>query len=81
MLGYNPEQNPCGIISKWDASELVDNVQLVFVATDKNQTEHGFGSFLNQIEQAIKLMATELEMDPLKEEVIVRFHQHVAYNF
>lgn len=81
MLGYNPEQNPCGIISKWDASELVDNVQLVFVATDKNQTEHGFGRFLNQIEQAIKLMATELEMAPHKEEVIVRFHQHVAYNF
>jgi hypothetical protein len=81
MLGYNPEQNPCGIVSKWDASELVDNVQLVFVATDKNQTEHGFGRFLNQIEQAITLMATELEMEPKKEEVIVRFHQHVAYNF
>jgi hypothetical protein len=81
MLGYNPEQNPCGIVSMWDASELVDNVQLVFVATDKNQTEHGFGRFLNQIEQAIKLMATELEMEPHKEEVIVRFHQHVAYNF
>lgn len=81
MLGYNREQNPCGIGSKWDASGLVDNVQLVFVATDKNQTEHGFGGFLNQIEQAIKLMATELEMDPYKEEVIVRFHQHVAYNF
>lgn len=81
MLGYNPAQNPCGIISKWDSSELVDNVQLVFVATDKNQTEQGFGRFLNQIEQAIKLMATELEMEPNKEEVIVRFHQHVAYNF
>ena len=81
VLGYNPAQNPCGIVSKWDASVLVDNVQLVFVATDKNQTEHGFGQFLNQIEQAIKLMATELEMEPHKEEVIVRFHQHVAYNF
>jgi hypothetical protein len=81
MLGYNPEQNPCGLISKWDANELVDNVQLVFVATDKNQTEHGFGRFLNQIEQALRLMATELEMEPVKEEMIVRFHQHVAYNF
>jgi len=81
MLGYNPAQNPCGIISKWDASELVDNIQLIFVATDKNQTEQGFGRFLNQIEQAIKLMTTELEMEPDKEEVIVRFHQHVAYNF
>jgi hypothetical protein len=81
MLGYNPAQNPCGIISKWDANELVDNIQLIFVATDKNQTEQGFGRFLNQIEQAIKLMTTELEMEPNKEEVIVRFHQHVAYNF
>lgn len=81
MLGYNPEQNPCGIVSKWDANELVDNVKLIFVATDKNQTEHGFGRFLNQIEQALKLIATELEMDPCKEEIIIRFHQHVAYNF
>ncbi|OUR59977.1 hypothetical protein A9Q74_15695 [Colwellia sp. 39_35_sub15_T18] len=81
MLGYNPAQNPCGIVSKWNANELVDNIKLVFVATDENQTEHGFGRFLNQIEQALHLMATELEMEPSKEEVIVRFHQHVAYNF
>lgn len=81
MLGYNPEQNPCGIISKWNANELVDNVKLIFVATGENQTEHGFGRFLNQIEQALELIATELEMDPNEEEIIVRFHQHVAYNF
>lgn len=81
MLGYNPEQNPCGIVSKWDANELVDNVKLIFVATNKNKTEHGFGRFLNQIEKALKLMATELEIEQDKEEVIVRFHQHVAYNF
>lgn len=81
ILGYNPSQNPCGIISKWNAGELVDNVEMVFVATNKNQTEHGFGRFLNQIEQALKLITTELALDPCKEEVIVRFHQHVAYNF
>jgi hypothetical protein len=81
MLGYNPEQNPCGIVSKWDASELVDNVQLIFVATDKNKTEQGFGRFLNQIENCLKLMATELKMESNKDEIIIRFHQHVAYNF
>ncbi|MBU2925399.1 DUF3083 family protein [Colwellia sp. 1_MG-2023] len=81
MLGYNPEQNPCGIVSKWDASELVDNVQLIFVATDKNKTEHGFARFLNQIEKALKLMATGLKMEPNKDEVVIRFHQHIAYNF
>jgi len=81
MLGYNPEQSPCGIVSKWNASELTDNVQLVFVATPENSSEHGFGRFLNQIEQAMQLMAVELEISPGKEEMVVRFHQHVAYNF
>ncbi|GAA0813389.1 DUF3083 family protein [Colwellia asteriadis] len=81
MLGYNPEQSPCGIISKWDASELTDSVQLIFVATPENSTEHGFGRFLNQIEQAMQLMASELEISPSKDELVIRFHQHVAYNF
>lgn len=81
MLGYNPAQNPCGIVCKWNANELVDSVKLIFVATNKNQTEHGFGQFLNQIEQTLRLMTAALEMDPSKEEVILRFHQHVAYNF
>ncbi|XQW84362.1 DUF3083 family protein [Thalassotalea piscium] len=81
MLGYNPEQSPCGIVSKWRSDELVDNIQLIFVATKDSNDEHGFGRFLNQIEHAIKLMATELMIDPRIDEVTVRFHQHVAYDF
>ena len=81
MLGYNPEQSPCGIVSKWDASELTDNIQLVFVATPEDNCEYGFGRFLNQIERAMALMAVELEIVPTKEEIMIRFHQHVAYNF
>jgi len=81
MLGYNPEQSACGMVSKWNASELTDSVQLVFVATPEDNSEYGFGRFLNQIEQAMKLMAVELEIEPKKEEVMVRFHQHLAYNF
>ena len=81
ILGYNPEFNPCGIVSKWDATELVDDVNLIFVATDKNKTEHGFGQFLNQIEKVVELVSSELNLEPCKDEVIVRFHQHVAYNY
>ena len=29
MLGYNPEQSPCGIVSRWQADQLVDTVQLM----------------------------------------------------
>ena len=81
MLGYNPEQSPCGIISKWRSDELVDNVHLIFVATKESSDAYGFGRFLNQIEQAIKLMATELEINPTNTELTVRFHQHLGYNF
>ncbi|OKY24744.1 MULTISPECIES: DUF3083 family protein [Thalassotalea] len=80
MLGYNPENSPCGIISKWQADQLTDNIQLIFVATRDNRSDHGYGRFLNQIEQATRLLATELELPQEKEELTVRFHQHIAYN-
>lgn len=80
MLGYNPSQSPCGIISKWQADQLTDNIQLIFVATKDNNDDHGYGKFLNQIEQALRLLATELEIPPEKDELTVRFHQHIAYN-
>lgn len=79
-LGYNPELSPCGFISKWDAKVLVDNIQLIFVATKENQTECAHARFLNQIEMAVKLIATELEFSPEQDEIIIRFHQHIAYN-
>lgn len=80
MLGYNPEMSPCGVISKWDAKALVDNIHLVFVATKENQADSAHAKFLNQIEMAIKSMTSELKMLPEENEVIVRFHQHIAYD-
>lgn len=80
MLGYNPSGKPCGMISKWDAQTLVDNIQFIFVAYKDSYHEAGFARFVNQIEQAIKLIVTELEISPAHEEVIVRFHQHLAYD-
>ena len=80
MLGYNPEQSPCGLVSKWQADQLVDNVQFIFVATKHDCPDNRYGRFLNQIEQAMRLLAAELEMPSNKEEFIIRFHQHLAYN-
>ncbi len=81
LLGYNPNHTPCGIVCKWDAKNLVDNIQLIFVVDRDMQSELGYAYFLNQIEKAITLMATELEIQPQHDEIIVRFHQHLAYNF
>lgn len=81
MLGYNPKQSPCGLVSKWKADELVDNVQLIFVATTEDSQPSGYGKFVNQIEQAMRLFATELEIPINKDELTLRFHQHIAYDF
>ena len=80
MLGYNPEDKPCGMMSWWNASELVDQCQLVFVASKENQTEFGYGRFLNQINSATNMMVEELGLQPKKDEIMVRFHQHIAFN-
>lgn len=80
MLGYNPKQSPCGIVSKWQADELVNNIQLIFVATYENGQEQHHAKFVNQIEQAMRLFATELEIPIEKDELTLRFHQHIAYN-
>jgi hypothetical protein len=80
MLGYNPKQSPCGLVSKWKADQLVDNVQLIFVATTEDSQNSGYGKFVNQIEQAIRLLATELEIPINKDELTLRFHQHIAYD-
>lgn len=80
MLGYNPSQSPCGIVSRWQAAELVDNVQFIFVANNESGEEQNYAKFVNQIEHAMRLLATELELPIEKDELTLRFHQHVAFN-
>jgi hypothetical protein len=79
MMGYNPKKTDCGFTCKWNADKLVDTVQLVFLASDLNKTSQGFGKFLNQVEQALHSMAEDLGYIKEKEEMLVRFHQHIGY--
>lgn len=79
MLGYNPAHTSGGYTCKWSADKLVDTVQLVFVASDQNKTSHGFGKFLNQIEHALHSLAEQLSYVNNKEEMLVRFHQHIGF--
>jgi hypothetical protein len=79
MIGFNPQKNDGGFTTKWAADKLVDTVQLVFLATDSNKTSQGYGRFLNQIEQALYSMTEQLGFIKEKEEILVRFHQHIGY--
>ncbi|WP_440877278.1 DUF3083 family protein [Thalassotalea sp. PLHSN55] len=78
-LGYNPENTGGGYTCKWSADKLVDTAQLIFVASKQHQTSHGFGKFLSQVEQALRTMSESLEYVTDKEELKVRFHQHIGF--
>lgn len=79
MLGYNPKNTGGGYTCKWVADQLVDSVQFVFVASEQDKTSHGFGKFLIQIEHALYSIAQKLEYINDKEELTVRFHQHIGF--
>jgi hypothetical protein len=80
MLGYNPSHSSCGYTCKWDSNKLVDTIQLIFVASDQNKNSHGYGKFVNQIEQALRSFSKELDFINEKEEMLIRLHQHIGFN-
>jgi len=79
MLGSNPSFTSCGYTCKWESNKLVDTVQLIFTACDKDKTSHGYGKFVNQIELALRDFAQRLEFVNDKEEMLVRLHQHIGF--
>jgi hypothetical protein len=79
MLGYNPQNTSGGYTCKWSADKLVDTIQLIFVASVKDRSSHGYGKFLNQIEHTLHSICEKLEYVNDKEELIVRFHQHIGF--
>lgn len=79
VIGYNPHNAQGGIACKWDASQLVDEVHFVFLATRKDRTDRGYGKFVNQVEKTLKALSETLGLDTEHEEIVCRVHQHVAY--
>jgi len=79
MLGYNPKHTSCGYTCKWNSAKLVDSVQLIFVASEQDKTSHGYGKFINQIEQALRTFTEKLGFVSDQEEMTVRLHQHIGF--
>jgi len=79
MLGYNPKHDDVGFTCKMSADDLVDTAQLIFVASQQHSTNHGYGKFLNQIEHALHALAERLKYINGREEMLVRFHQHIGF--
>ncbi len=80
MLGYNPKHTSGGYTCKWNSDKLVDSIELIFVASEKDKTSHGYGKFVNQIELALRDFSQRLDFVNDKEQMLVRLHQHIGFD-
>lgn len=79
-LGYNPESAASGFTCQFNSEEMVEKMQFVFVATNEDVTSHGYGKFLNQVEDTLDSLAKKLDIVKDKEQLILRINQHVGFD-
>ncbi len=79
MIGFDPNATEQQVIRRWDADNLVEAAHFTIVAGTKDCDDSGFGRFMNNVETALKAFAADIGVDPEREDLIVRFHQHISY--
>lgn len=79
MLGFDPNIEEQQFIRHWDGNKLVEMVSFTIAAGTKDIKDGGFGRYLNRVEEALKSFTAELPIDKSRDDLIVRFHQHISY--
>ena len=79
MIGFDPNATEQQVIRRWDADNLVEAAHFTIVAGAKDCDDSGYGRFMNNVEAALKTFAAEIGLDPEREDLVVRFHQHISY--
>lgn len=65
----------------WDNDKLVENMHFAIIAAESNQQDIGFGRFMNQVEAVIKGLTSELAINTNRQDITVRFFQHISYDY
>ncbi len=79
MLSFDTTSPQAQLYSQWLAEQLVDTAHLLLIAGQDDNTEFGYGRFMNQVEQSLRALAQQLGLQPEKQDFTVRFHQHLSY--
>lgn len=79
MLSFDTSSPQAQVYSQWLAEQLVDTAHLLLIASQDDNTEFGYGRFMNQVEQSLRTLAQLLGLQPEKQDFTVRFHQHLSY--
>ena len=79
MLSYDTSSPQAQVYSQWLPERLVDTAHLLLIAGQDDNTEFGYGRFMNHAEQSLRALAQQLGLQPEKQDFTVRFHQHLSY--
>ncbi|MEG3760020.1 DUF3083 family protein [Pseudoalteromonas carrageenovora] len=80
-LSFNTQDNQLDLKSFYQSDKLVETLHFVIVATDKDKHEIGYGRFMNQVEKTIHTMSSELSINKERQDLSVRFFQHISYPY
>lgn len=78
-VSFNPKCTQPQLLTFCQADKLVDTVHFIVVADTDDNTEFGYGRFMNQVEQAVRSFATGLQLAPERQDLMLRFYQHISY--
>lgn len=78
-FGFKPNGSGGLYVSQWDSKNLVDNIKLVFIATNSDTNRRGYGRFVNHLTHVLKELCSALGYAPEKDTITLRFHQHLMY--
>ncbi|MBD1581331.1 DUF3083 family protein [Pseudoalteromonas sp. S16_S37] len=80
-LSFDTESDKVQTASIWESDKLVDTMNFVIVAHASNKKDMGYGRFMNSVEGAIHSFTDKLHINPEKQDVNVRFFQHISYQY
>ncbi|MDF2179939.1 DUF3083 family protein [Aliiglaciecola sp. CAU 1673] len=78
-ISFDPDAPGQQFIAHWDNSNLVETAHFIVVAGKEDNTEFGYGQFMNRVQEAVDTFAKRLGMDPTRNVLTLRFHQHISY--
>lgn len=80
MIGFDSNDTAGQLIADWDDANLVESVQLIIFATKEDFTDMGYGKFMNQVEAAMRRFAKGVNLKTERDDLVIRFHQHISYH-
>ncbi|CAH9055303.1 hypothetical protein PSECIP111951_01214 [Pseudoalteromonas holothuriae] len=80
-LSFDIESDQVQNASIWESDKLVDTMNFVIVAHTSHKKDMGYGRFMSNVESVIRAFADRLHINPNKQDVNIRFFQHISYQY